>query len=97
MNEKCKFVRSDNFVERNLGGEKVLIPINQFGVEVQSIYTLNDTAAAVWSLLASEKTCEDLVMALELQYLADRDVMRKDVEELLRELVDGAFAHEVTE
>ena len=54
LNDTTRLARSDNFVERQLGNETVLIPISQAGVDVQSIYTLNETAALVWRLLEKD-------------------------------------------
>ena len=56
-------VRSENFVQRQLGEETVLVPISQTGIDVQNIYTLNETAAMVWKLLENKCTEEDVIAA----------------------------------
>ena len=91
MDQNVSFLRSDNFVERELGGAKVLVPINQFGVEVQSIYTLNETAAAIWSLLSEKRTLDDLTIALEARYFDTEGQIRDDVESLLVEFEKESF------
>ena len=92
-----KLLRSDNFVERKLGDETVLVPINQIGVDVQSIYTLNDTAAAVWKKLETVHAEEELIAAIESQYRADNGVIRQDVKNLLEEFIKGSFVNVVGE
>ena len=91
MDNTIKFLRSDNFVERQLGDETVLVPINQIGVDVQSIYTLNDTAAAVWKILKTVQSEEELISAIESEYAADNGVIRQDVHDLLEEFIKGEF------
>ena len=97
MENAMKLLRSDNFVERQLGDETVLVPINQIGVDVQSIYTLNDTAAAVWKKLKTVHGEEDLIAAIESEYHADSGVIRQDVKNLLEEFIKGAFVNVVGE
>ena len=92
-----KFLRSENFVERQLGDETVLVPINQIGVDVQSIYTLNDTAAAVWKKLKTECREEDLIAAIEAEYDADDGVIREEIQNLLKEFIKSEFIKVVGE
>ena len=97
MENTMKFLRSENFVERQLGDETVLVPINQIGVDVQSIYTLNDTAAAVWKKLKTEYKEEDLIAAIESEYDADDGVIKQDIQNLLEEFIKGEFIKVVGE
>ena len=90
-------VRSKKFVERQLGEETVLVPISQTGVDVQSIYTLNETAAMVWKLLENKFTEEDIIAAIEKEYTADIDVIRKDVQDLIAEFIQESFVNVVKE
>jgi hypothetical protein len=90
-------VRSKNFVQRQLGEETVLVPISQTGVDVQNIYTLNETAAMVWKLLENKCTEEDVVAAIEQEYTADIDVIRKDVQDLIAEFIQESFVNVVKE
>ena len=97
MENTMKLLRSENFVERQLGDETVLVPINQIGVDVQSIYTLNDTAAAVWKKLKTEYREEDLIAAIESEYDADNGVIKQDIQNLLEEFIEGEFIKVVGE
>ena len=97
MENTIKFLRSENFVERQLGDETVLVPINQIGVDVQSIYTLNDTAAAVWKKLKTECREEDLIAVIESEYDADDGVIREEIQNLLKEFIKSEFIKVVGE
>jgi len=45
------FKRSDAMVFRKIGNECILVPIRQGAGDLESIYTLNETAARIWELL----------------------------------------------
>ena len=79
--------RSDNVVVREIAGQTLLIPLTQTGADLQKIFVLNDTAAAIWCLLADPRTCEQLVHALREAYETSEDVIRADTESLLQDLL----------
>ncbi len=45
------FKKSDDIVFRKIGDEYLLVPIRQGVGDLESIYTLNETAALIWELL----------------------------------------------
>ena len=45
------FKKSDAIVFRKIGDECILVPIRQGVGDLESIYTLNETAARIWELL----------------------------------------------
>jgi hypothetical protein len=45
------FKKSDDIVFRKIGDECILVPIRQGVGDLESIYTLNETAARIWELL----------------------------------------------
>ena len=45
------FKKSDAVVFRKIGDEYLLVPIRQGVGDLESIYTLNETAARIWELL----------------------------------------------
>jgi len=94
MSQAPKFVRNNNLVERKLGDETVLVPITQVGVDVQSIYSLNATAASIWEKLITPITIEELICLLENEYEADEGVIRKNVETIIDDFIQSSFISE---
>lgn len=45
------YKKSDSIVSRKIGDEFILVPIKQDVADLESIYTLNETAAHVWELI----------------------------------------------
>ena len=50
------YKRSDAIVFRKIGIECILVPIRQGVGDLESIYTLNETAARIWELLDGTAT-----------------------------------------
>ena len=97
MTELKKLIRSQNLVERHLGEETVLVPINQLGVVVQSIYTLNPTAAFIWNLLENTCTVTDIIEAIAQEYSAKDETIQQDVKRILAEFLQESIATVVVE
>jgi len=54
-------------------------------------YTLNDVGARVWDLLREGATLSTIVQELQPQYDVSVDVLRDDIERLLRQLANAAL------
>ena len=78
--------RKDKIVMRRIGGETVLIPINQTGVDLQKVYLLNDTAAEVWQLLEQPLSIDEIVAVLEQNYEANTATIKYDIKMLLLDM-----------
>lgn len=85
------FVKEDSIVLREIGGEFVLIPIHQTGLDMQNLYMLNKTAEAVWGYLEQPQTLTGLVNLIQKRFEGSEGHIRKDVELLLQELVKIGF------
>lgn len=80
--------RAAKIVMREIGGETVLIPISQTGLQIQRIFALNETATAIWKLLEVPMVLEQLCFRLSLEYDATPDRIRIDILPLLNELIE---------
>ena len=72
--------KSDSIVSRKIAEEFILVPIRQNVGDLESIYTLNETAARIWELIdgkikvgeIKEKIVEEFEVAPEE---AEKDIM----------------------
>jgi len=78
-------------VTRRIAGETLLIPITQVGVDLQKVYLLNETAAAIWALLAEPRDAEAVVELLADEYDAPVQDLRRDVADTLQEFHSRHF------
>jgi hypothetical protein len=52
--------KSDSIVFRKIGDEFILVPIQHDVADLDSIYTLNETAARIWELIDGEKSLHEI-------------------------------------
>lgn len=70
-------------ITRDLGGGSVLVHLG-----TNRIYEANSTAGRVVTLLAEGRSLDEIYTILFGEYLADEATIRRDVDDLLRELGD---------
>lgn len=68
--------KSDSMVFRKIGDECILVPIRQGVGDLDSIYTLNETAARIWDLIDGQKKVQEI----KDQLLAEYDVTPSEAE-----------------
>ena len=76
------------FLIREVAGEKVLLPFGQYCVDYSKMLVLNDSAALlVESMKEGFVSTEDLIVLLSEHYDAEKCQIKKDVEELITDMV----------
>lgn len=78
--------QSPNIVSRNIAGEAVLVPIARTAEEVDSIYTLNETASTIWDALDGTKTLSDILDLVVTEYEVTREQAELDLYDLVAQL-----------
>lgn len=86
MDSKQKYKRNPDIVFRSIAAEAILVPIRRNLADMESIYTLNETALAVWNMLDGEHTIEQIVSALCECFEVSKDAARKDTEDFINAL-----------
>jgi len=75
-----------SIVARNIAGEVILVPIRNNVGDLDSIYTLNETAAFVWERLDGVHTLAEVVAALVAEYEVEPAQAEQDVLALIAQL-----------
>jgi len=81
------YKKSDSMVFRKVGDEFVLVPIRQNAGDLDSIYTLNDTAAYVWELIDGQTKVGEIKEKLILEFEVTSDDAERDLTEHLQQLI----------
>ena len=76
----------DSFIQAELGGETLLVPVSSGKEEFHGVIRLNETAALIVDRLRQDVTEEDLVNALTDNYDVARDEAKKHVRAVLEKL-----------
>jgi len=87
------YKKSTDVVFRKIAGEYILVPIRHRVADLDSIYTLNETAAAIWEWIDGRRTLKDVRDALTEEFA----VSVSEAEEDLLEYVAALRACEAIE
>ncbi len=74
-----------NVVSRLIAGETILVPIHKNVGDMESIYTLNETAAQVWELIDGQRSLAEI----HKQMVKDYDIEPLQAEQDLGELIES--------
>lgn len=81
-----RYCKDPLIVFREIAGEMILVPIRQNVGDLESIYTLNETAARVWELLDGQRTVQEIRDELVQEFEVEADQAQQDLVELLEQL-----------
>ena len=83
---KKVYKKSDSIVSRKIGDEFILVPIRQEVGDLESIYTLNETAARIWELIDGKSEVREIKESLVQEFEVKPEEAEKDLIEHLRQL-----------
>jgi hypothetical protein len=73
-------------IARQIAGEMILVPIRQNVGDLDSIYTLNETAMFTWQLLDGAHTLNDIRRQISMGFEVDELEAGQDLLELVADL-----------
>ena len=84
-----KMKLSNNYILREIAGEKVVVKQGTHGVDMTKIISFNESAAALWeNFTEKEFTAEDAAEFLQNRYGIDADLASKDSQIWISKLVE---------
>ncbi|MFA5781191.1 MAG: PqqD family protein [Bacteroidales bacterium] len=78
--------RKSLFAIRNVGNEKVLVPIKNDIANMTEIFTLNEVGSFIWDKIDGKNTEEDIATAITNEFDVDELTAKNDVSEFLERL-----------
>ena len=81
-----RYQQDPSVVSREIVGEVILVPIRQNIGDLESIYTLNETAARAWTLLDGERTLAQIVEKIVAEFEVGQAEAQQDLVELFTQL-----------
>lgn len=81
------YVKNADFVQREVAGEFLLIPLKRQLTDINSLYVLNETGAALWRLIDGKHSVQDIVRALSEEYDVTVEQLTKDLNTLIEDLL----------
>jgi hypothetical protein len=80
------YSKSDSIVFRKIADEFILVPIRQNVGDLESIYTLNETAARIWELIDGKIKVKEIKEKLIEEFEVTPEEVEKDIVEHLMQL-----------
>jgi hypothetical protein len=89
-------IPSEDIVAREIEGELIIIPlVAGIGDMEDELFSLNDTAKAIWKQLDGRKNLAQIAAGLASEYNADLKKIERDVLGLMGELFNRGIVVEV--
>lgn len=95
MTPTAIYTKNPDYVQRDVAGECILIPIRRTLTESNSIYVLNETGAALWYRIDGQRTAEDILTDFCNEYEVTTDQLAKDFSLLLDDLLSIKAVEEI--
>lgn len=89
------YSKHPDYVQRDVAGECILVPIRRTLTEANSIYVLNETGAALWNRIDGRRTTQDIVADFCNEYAVATDQLAKDFAALLDDLLSIQAVEEI--
>ena len=80
------YKKSDSIVSRKIADEFILVPIRQNVGDLESIYTLNETAARIWELIDGKNKVKEIKEKIVEEFEVTPEEAEKDIMEHLMQL-----------
>ena len=81
------YSKTPDFVHREVAGESILVPIRRQLSEVNSLYVLNETGAAVWRRIDGTRPIRAILTELSNEYDVTSEQLEKDLSTLIEDLL----------
>jgi hypothetical protein len=78
--------KAKELVTREIAGETIIVPIRNQAADLESVYTLNETATFVWQKLDGAVTVNQVAELLCYEYDVPPEVARADALDLVTTL-----------
>lgn len=89
------FTKSADFVFRQIAGESILVPIRNKLNDVQNLYVLNETAAALWSRIDGKRTTSQIIQDFTKEFDVAPKQLEEDFQSLSNDLLDIRAIEEI--
>lgn len=81
--------RREHVVARDIGGEKVLVPVCGDRGDLETIFRLNPVGSCIWDALAEPHTEEELAAVVEKHFEVDAATALADLRAFVADLRDA--------
>jgi len=88
------FRKNRNLVFRKIQDEYILVPIAASAADVESIFNLNETGAAVWERIDGIRKISEIINDIKSEYEGKDREIEEDVMTFVTEIADAKLIEE---
>jgi hypothetical protein len=92
--DEAIYRHSADVVLRRIGEEAILVPIRNRVGDLDSIFTLNETAITIWEALDGNTALHDVIERICQEYDVVADVAAADAHEIVTRLTEAGLLEE---
>ena len=81
--------KSENVVFRKIQDEYILVPIVASAADVESIFILNETGAAVWEMIDGVRKLSDIVGNIKSEYESEGEQTERDIMAFVDDMMEA--------
>lgn len=85
------------YLLRDIGGEKILVPVGAATKELNGMIQLSETAAFIWSNIDTSANLNEVVDRLIAEYEIDRETALHDVFQFAKEFSEKGLIKDIPE
>ena len=90
-----RYQKDPAMVGREIVGEMILVPVRQNAGNLESIYTLNETAAFAWNLMDGKRTLAEIGAQIAAEFEVAPEQAQADLNELVAQLLEISAIQQV--
>ena len=90
-----RYMKDENMVSRQIGSEMILVPVHRNVGDLDNVYSLNETAAFIWSQIDGERTLEQIRDSLLEEFETHPAQAEQDLLKYTRQLLEIRGIREV--
>ena len=94
MPEKC-YKKNPDLVYRKIADEVILVPIRKSVGDLESIYTLNESAACIWELIDGKRVVSQIKDELLREFEVSEESAHRDLNEFIEQLKSDGMVQEL--
>jgi hypothetical protein len=81
-----RYEKASSVVTREIVGETILVPIRKNVGDLESIYTLNETASRIWALMDGQRSVGEIRDRIVEEFEVGEEEAERDLVELLEQM-----------